>query len=570
MRLDALAIACLVHELRSLSVPARVQQVLASDAHTLVLELYAQHQRRYLSLHVQGPDSGLALQVERPRRGEAVTSAMLELLRKYGRGGLLTDLIQPNPIERVVVVHLSHPQHGPTQLIFELTGRRSNLLLANPDRRILGQLHPVSSQASRPLRPGQQYEPPPLQNRLSPLDCSQADLAGRLLESGQAQAVSALTRILAGIGPTQAREIAYRTTGKVEAETRALEPSRLLAVLQELWAPVNTGRWQPSQVVRDDQQGVAAPFPIRYLPDAQPLANLYEILVELTPADPYHGARDAVRSALQKAGDRARRRLEATRKDLPAEGTSADLRLQAQWLLALQGSISPRQESICLPTGEGTTEVEVRLRSDMTPVQQAEGMFRRARKLERAAQILPGRISELSRDLEYLDQLALDLAAAQDRADIEAVRQDLDASGLYRPPRPKRQVPSPKPARGHRVYASTDGFRILVGNNARQNDQVTFTHASARDLWLHVREQPGSHVVVCSGGQVVVSETVAAAAQLAAYYSQSRGERNVPVTVTTKRHVTRLKGGRPGQVRIRKGQADTVVVNATLPDLKEV
>ena len=269
MRLDALAIACLVHELRSLSVPARVQQVLASDAHTLVLELYAQHQRRYLSLHVQGPDSGLALQVERPRRGEAVTSGMLELLRKYGRGGLLTDLIQPNPIERVVVVHLSHPQHGPTQLIFELTGRRSNLLLANPDRRILGQLHPVSSQASRPLRPGQQYEPPPLQNRLSPLDCSQADLAGRLLESGQAQAVSALTRILAGIGPTQAREIAYRTTGKVEAETRALEPFRLLAVLRELWAPVNTGQWQPSQVLRDDQQGVAAPFPIRYLPDAQ-------------------------------------------------------------------------------------------------------------------------------------------------------------------------------------------------------------------------------------------------------------------------------------------------------------
>ncbi len=570
MRLDALALACLVHELRSLGVPARVQQVLLPDAQTLVLELYAQRQRRYLSLHVQGPDSWLTLQLERPRRGEAGTSSMLELLRKYGRGGLLTDLLQPNPIERVVIVHLSHPQHGQTQLILELTGRRSNLLLANQAGRILGQLHPVSSQSSRLLRPGQVYEPPPLQNRLSPLDCSQVELANQLQACGQAKAVPALTQVLAGIGPTQAREITYRATGKVAADTRALEPTRVLAVLEELWAPVSTGQWQPSQVLRDDQQGVAAPFPIRYLPAAQPLANLHEVIVEQTPADPYHGARDSVHAALQKARDRAHRRLVATRKDLPAEGTSADLRLKAQWLLALQASISPRQESVSIPNEENAPEVEVQLRPDMTPVQQAEGMFKRARKLERAAQILPARIEELTRDLEYLDQLALDLAAAQDRADIEAVRQDLEASGLYRPPRQKRQARPPKPARGHRVYASSDGFRILVGRNARQNDNVTFTHAAARDLWLHVREQPGSHVVVCSGGQVVASETVAAAAQLAAYHSQSRGERNVPVTVTTKRHVTRLKGGRPGQVRLRKGQADTVVVNARLPDLTEV
>ena len=71
--------------------PARVQQVLMPDAQTLTLELYAQRQRRYLSLHVQGPDSWLALQAEKPRRGEAATTPMLELLRKYGRGGLLTD-----------------------------------------------------------------------------------------------------------------------------------------------------------------------------------------------------------------------------------------------------------------------------------------------------------------------------------------------------------------------------------------------------------------------------------------------------------------------------------------------
>lgn len=570
MHLDALALACGVHELRTLGVPARVQQVLMPDRQTVALELYAQRRRRYLSLHVQGPASWLTLQPEKPRRGEVDTTSLLELLRKYGRGGILTDMLQPNPVERVVVFHLRHLQHGPTRLVLELTGRRSNLLLTNPEDRILGILHPISRTASRPLRPGQSYAPPPLQNRLSPLDCNPSQLASQLASCGQAKAVQALPRVLAGIGPTQARELAYRVTGSVDAETRALDPHLLLRVLGELWQPVATGRWQPSQTWAEDRPGVWAPFLIRHLPDAHPLPLLHTVWAKQAPDDPYHGIRNAVQSALRKSRDRARRRLEATRQDLPPKGAPAALRLQAQWLLALQSSIAPRQESISIPGMELGAETELRLRPGMTPVQQAEGMFRRARKLERAAQILPGRIRELAGDLAYLDQLTLDLAAAQDRADIEAVRLDLEASELYRPQQRKPQARPPQPSRGHRIFVSAEGFRILVGRNARQNDKVTFTHAAARDLWLHVKEQPGSHVVICTGGQATTPHTVTAAAQLAAYFSRSRGENKVPVTVTTKRHVTRLKRGRPGQVRVRKGQAKTVVVSATLPDLAEV
>lgn len=571
MHLDALALACIVQELQTLGTPARVQQALMPDAHTMTLELYAQRQRRYLSLHVQGPDSWLALQTPKPRRGESNVISLLELLRKYARGGILTELVQPNPIERVAVIHLHHRQRGRTRLILELTGRRSNLLLVNPEGRILGQLHQVSKQATRWLRPGQPYAPPPLPHRLSPLDCSPESLADQLSLQGEAKAVQALPRVLAGIGPTQAREIVYRVTGTVDVEVRDLDPALLVSVIKDLWLPISTGQWQPSQALRNDRQEIYAPFPIRHLPNAQPVAHLHEAWAQRVSSDPYHGVRAAVQLALRKSQDRARRRLDATHKDLPQEGAAAELRWQAQWLLALQSDIAPRQDSISIPSEEDGLEVEIRLRTDMTPVQQAEGMFQRARKLERAAQILPARIRKLEEDLEYLDQLTLDLAAAQDRADIEAVRLDLEASGLYRSQRRnKPPIRPPKPTRGHRVFVSPDGFRILVGRNARQNDKVTFTHAAARDLWLHVRAQPGSHVVVCTGGQAVAPETVMAAAQLAAYFSQSRGENRVSVSVTAKRHVTRLKGGRPGQVRLRQGQVDTVVANATLPDLREI
>jgi predicted ribosome quality control (RQC) complex YloA/Tae2 family protein len=113
-----------------------------------------------------------------------------------------------------------------------------------------------------------------------------------------------------------------------------------------------------------------------------------------------------------------------------------------------------------------------------------------------------------------------------------------------------------------RVY-SPAGREIVVGRNARQNEQVTFGIANADDLWLHARDVPGAHVVIRSGGQPVDDESVRLAAQLAAYYSKRRGDRAVPVAVTTRRFVARVPGGRPGQVYIRN--EETVVVPGELP-----
>ena len=88
--------------------------------------------------------------------------------------------------------------------------------------------------------------------------------------------------------------------------------------------------------------------------------------------------------------------------------------------------------------------------------------------------------------------------------------------------------------------------------------------AGAADLWLHVRDAPGSHVVIRSGGQPVKEETLVMAAQLAAFYSSQKGERAVPVAYTEKRFVTRVPGGRPGQVYVRN--EDTVTVPGEMPE----
>ena len=283
----------------------------------------------------------------------------------------------------------------------------------------------------------------------------------------------------------------------------------------------------------------------------------------------YATLRSRVEEQLRRARRRVDRRLEAVAGDEPEPGEVEQLRTQAGWLLALNSQIRPGQQTLEVDLSQGTAEGEaevlrIPLDRDKKPVEQAQQMFKHAAKLARAAEIIPRRRAQLEADLAFLDQLETDLALAENQPGIAAVVAELRAADLL-PSRSQRQR-SPKPAReaGQILrYASPAGFEVLVGRNARQNERVTFTLAQAQDHWLHVRDVPGAHVVVRSNGRPLDEATLHMAAQLAAYYSKARGERSAAVAVTQRRFVSRIPGGRPGQVRIRR--AETVIVPAELP-----
>lgn len=566
MHFDALTLACAVHEMREQVVPGRIQNVVMPEAHAIAFEIYAGGQRHHVRARVRGQTVQMNLISAKARRGDDPVIPLLEQLRKYARGSTLTRLEQPDPTERVVVADLAHGQHGASRLVLELTGRQGNALLLDAADTIRGLLRVDTG--SRGLRPRATYMPPPQRDRLSPLQCTAQELQSALACSTRPKAWQALTQILAGVGPTQARELVFRVTGTADAVTSALTGQDLWPVLRDLWAPIHDQKWTPSLVEEEGQVVLYAPYRIRCRDGAQAVPSLNEVLDRTISPDPYSAARTAVQTQLARARRQVQRRLAAVQRDLPEPHAADRLRTQGQWLLALQHSLQPGQTELEIPDGE--TEA-VRLQPDRTPVQQAEAMFKRARKLERAAVILPRRIQDLQQDQAYLEQLELDLATARNRPDIAAVREDLETAGLLRHQgTPRSRTPVPSPATRPRTYTSVEGFPILVGRNARQNDHITFRRSAPRDLWLHVRDAAGAHVLIRSAGRTVSPATLQGAAQLAAFHSGRRGENRVPVMVTEKRHVTRLRRGRPGQVRVRKGSAQVVMADAVAPGWEEV
>ena len=89
-----------------------------------------------------------------------------------------------------------------------------------------------------------------------------------------------------------------------------------------------------------------------------------------------------------------------------------------------------------------------------------------------------------------------------------------------------------------------------MGRSAGQNDEVTFRLARPDDLWLHVREVPGAHVVVQADGEVP-DRTVEQAAGLAVHFSAARGSTSAEVIMTLRRNVRKVPGGPPGLVTVR-------------------
>ncbi|CAN5393659.1 NFACT RNA binding domain-containing protein [soil metagenome] len=594
MHFDALTLACVTDELKRTLVGGRVQQILRLDETSIGLEIYARHQRHYLLLAVDAQKSRVHLVTQKLRRGAEQPSPLLLLLRKYVRDSLLEDVLQPDPTERVLQFHFVHNEHGPTRLVAEMLGQRSNLLLLNAEHKILDCLRRVwaGEKVERPLLPGQLYRPPLPQAKLAPMDDGSADYYDRLAELTQLDGKlwKVLTNTVAGSSPTLAREVAWRVTGNLDATAHEANVLALAQTLQELWAPVTSGAWQPGVWL---EQAVAnSPAEAKRTDDDLPVVGFSAYLAHVRgefaptnsisealekyfaqaqskkmggPADTYASVRGQVDAELRRAKARIQRQLTALASDEPAPGASEQIRTQAEWLLALNTQIVPEQRVLEVDAGEEEI-LKIALDPHKTPIEQAQQMFKTAAKWTRAARIIPERRTKLQSDLEFLAQLESDLALAENQPEIAGVLEELQKGGFLAQPQKKVQKERVNQAISQPLhFLSPQGFAILVGRNARQNEQVTFKLANADDLWLHVRSAPGSHVVIRSGGQKVNEQTLQMAAQLAAYYSSVRGEKAAEVSITPRRFVTRAAGGRTGQVHIRN--EETITVAAVLPSL---
>jgi predicted ribosome quality control (RQC) complex YloA/Tae2 family protein len=233
---------------------------------------------------------------------------------------------------------------------------------------------------------------------------------------------------------------------------------------------------------------------------------------------------------------------------------SADvLRRQAEALLASAGSIDATPGEVTVPDPyDPARRVRVRVDARLSIPANADRLFEKARRLERARRQVEARQADTRDKLRASREREARALASRDLADLEA------PAG-----RPAARREENAAGGGGRHYLTARGLSVLVGRGARENHRLTFAVAGPEDLWLHARDVPGAHVILRDPEGRAAAEDVREAAELAAFFSDARAQPQADVHVTRRKHVRAARGGH-GRVRI--AHSDTVRVTPRDPE----
>jgi predicted ribosome quality control (RQC) complex YloA/Tae2 family protein len=260
--------------------------------------------------------------------------------------------------------------------------------------------------------------------------------------------------------------------------------------------------------------------------------------------------------ALRAAQKRLQRRLVALEEDRARAEQAGPLRTRGTLLLAQEKLIKRGQTSAMIVdyTVDPPAEIEIALDPARTLKEQIEGWFKQARRFERGAQMATDRSHVTQTELQQLEEWRRQAQAAEPD-ELTRIAQSARAIGV-RGLGAVAQARQTSARTGRRPYREFQGHKerlILVGKGASDNDELTRAYARPQDLWLHVRDHAGAHVVVpLERNEVCPEELLLDAAHLAAHFSTVRGETQVEVSYTPKRYVRKPRGAAAGLVQVER------------------
>ncbi len=485
------------------------------------------------------------------------------LLRKHLSGGKIARITQ-RELDRVLKISVDkkiEEKEGEIvrkELYVELMGRNSNLFLVQDDK-ILGVLKEKENER-RPISPGSSYKLPPKQDKVDPFDLSENRFR-EFLDPDKPTWRNLLNNI-EGIGPVLAKEITVRA-GVPPGKTDLSESDRdsLWEATEKFFDELASGV-NPVVYQEGGKPVEFSPIELESYSDKEKIT--YTTLSE--SLDHYLKARETsyetkdlreeVATTLDDEVDRVRGALENVEEQLNQSRKREKLKETGDIILANLGELEKGMSKAELddPYREGEKR-EVKLDPSSTPEENAQKYYERYKKLKRGKEKLDRRKRSLKKELEFLRGLSDDLEEAESREELTKIEGTLKEKGYIEE---EPDSAGKQDGGGPKEYW-VKGHKIMVGRNARQNDDLV-RNASRDDIWLHVRKYAGAHVVIVTDGRPdqVPEEVIVKAAQLAALNSKAREANKATVSYTQVKYVDKPKGAKPGLVQITNEKTITV------------
>ena len=207
-------------------------------------------------------------------------------------------------------------------------------------------------------------------------------------------------------------------------------------------------------------------------------------------------------------------------------------------------NIPPGSTKISLFDFYNNKNIQISLKENLSPQKNAENYYRKAKNQKIEIQTLEKNIKLRRNETTRISQL---IVAIEGINDLKELRQLVAKNDLVHKKKTTEQ--------GQPRFKNYDhmGFQILVGRNAKNNDELTFKYGYKEDLWLHAKDVKGSHVLIkYQSGKNFPKPVITLAAQLAAFNSANKNSDTCPVICTQKKYVRKSKSMPAGAVIVDK------------------
>lgn len=580
MPFDAGLTAAITHELKEKLCGAKIEKIQQPERDELIIAV--KNGRESGKLLVSAKAGSARLSMTNLEKENPQTPPMFcMLMRKHLSGGIIADITQLG-FERAVEIKIStYNELGfPTEkyLILETTGRYSNIIFCDNDKKVVSalRLSELASDEKRKLICGFKYEPLPIpENRISPLGVSKEEFVKRINDYCEAFGAETLCdkyllSAYCGLSPLTAREVTYRTVKNTSCPLSKIVGDGLCENLylnfRSVYSAVENGRFTPYIVKDKDGKAIEFSFCEILQYENSAMVSKCESFSQLL--DSYYGERDLRDRIKQKAQDifrllsnaesRISKKAELQREDIASCAEKEKFKnfgdlITANMYMLKKGMTKAKVVDY---TDENMPEVEIELEIKLTPSQNAQKYYKKYNKMKSAEENLTLQLEISARELEYIDTIFESLTKAQNEKDLEEIREELRSAGYGKRLESLTSKSHAKKLAKQKMkkqynpleFRTSGGYRVLCGKNNLQNDYITTVVAEKNDYWFHVKNMPGSHVVMFCNDEEPDALDFTESAMIAAYYSSGKKIPNVAVDYTKIRNIKKPSGSKPGFV----------------------
>ncbi len=578
MPFDAGVMSAVVMQLREFALGARIEKVYQPERDEIILNIRSKNGSKRLLLSAC-PGSSRVGFITSDRENPQNPPMFCMLLRKHLSGGYITDVKQIGFDRAMEISLVSTDELGyqsEKYLICEIMGTYSNIILLDKDRKIMSVMHPVGigTTNKRQVLIGFKYENPDQQEgKINVLDIDVAGFTLKLREDIASGMTTAGDKYLisrySGLSPLIAREIVYRASKSTNTPINQCDETALWFNFNSVISAVKSNTFSPCLISDKNNKVIDYSFfDIRqYGPNA--LIKKYDDISILL--DEFYLERDKserikrrgqdILKLLTNAQTRIQRKTELQLASLEESKNLDKWKLYGDLITSNMYQLKKGMDKATLVNyfDENMPEVEVPLDTRYTPAQNAQAYYKKYNKAKSAMIMLEKQIAESEKENRYIESVFESLTKAETESDLNEIREELLLSGYGKKLESLGRSSFNKKMKNKKTFTpmkfiTSDGYEVLCGKNNLQNDYITTRIADKNDIWFHVKNAPGSHVLLrCAGiDDDPPASTFTDCAIIAAYFSSEKEKPQTAVDYTKIRYVKKPAGSKPGFVIYEK------------------